>query len=268
MTLSFLVTRRELSLGAQDTVTGWYAKSYAETADYDKIVIVPKGFNLTQFGIGSYAKYATTGIICAPLSEGDEIIANSKYYDVASVEDVDLGNSHMWYVCELHENQMHYDAPTTYGTGATVEDPRHRTKDYLDTYLLAANLLENDGGTQAEFITCWANPPYPIKKVFVTKGIDLIFSIGRQTSTPQIGHDKYAFGYKEKVSIMVEAIDKTGISGDNLMWQGEAELRRVVETYPIGSLRNLETMNPKTQNLGSTTLYSVECILDYTRNLT
>jgi hypothetical protein len=83
-----------------------------------------------------------------------------------------------------------------------------------------------------------------------------------------IGGDKYAYGYNEKVAITVQAIDKTGISGDNLMWQGERQLRRVTEAYPLGSLRNLETANPKTQSLGSTTLYSVECVMEYQRNLT
>jgi hypothetical protein len=166
--------------------------------------------------------------------------------------------------------------PTTYGTGATVEDPRHRIKDYLDPlsghvppgHLDATHLLENDGVTQATSIVCWADPPYPIKTVFVTKGVDLVYSIGKGTSAPLIGGDKYAYGYKEKVPITVQAIDKTGISGLNLMWQGERELRRVVETYPLGSLRNLETATPKTQSLGSTILYSVECVMDYQRNLT
>ncbi|MCJ7767710.1 hypothetical protein MUP79_04925, partial [Candidatus Bathyarchaeota archaeon] len=180
-----------------------------------------------------------------------------------------FGDSLVYYESKLTERPIHYDMPTTYGTGATVEDPRHRTKDYLDTYFasLPISLLKNDG-TAATHAVSWANPPYLIKTVFVTKGIDLVYSVGRGTSTPLIGGDKYPYNYKEKVSIFSQAIDKTGISGDNLMWQGERQLRRVTEAYPLGSLRNFETMTPKTQSLGSTTLYSVECVLDYQRNLT
>ena len=201
MTVSFLVTRRALSLGAQDAVTGWYAKTFTESTGYctkhevvdscyDKCPILPKGASLAQYGIGGYAKYTNTGIICAPLDEGDEIIKNGKYYEVATVEDVDVGDGHMWYQCELHEAQMHWDEPS-YGTSATVYDPEYQTKIFLDLKILNANLLKNDGVTQATFITCWDGAPYPLKKVFQTKGVDVVFSIGRTSSQPQSGADKY-----------------------------------------------------------------------------
>jgi hypothetical protein len=268
MGLSFLVTRRALSLGAQDNpVTGWYAKVFTETANYDKCVIVPKGFNMFALGIGSYAKYAVTGYIGASLIEGDEIISNGKYYEVVSVEDVDNGDSHMWYMCELHEVQMHWDTPT-YGTGATVNDPRYQTKIWLDAHLTAGNLLKN-AGAQALYITCWEGAPYPIKKVFDTKGVDLIFSIGKGEEKSLIDvSTKKPYGYTEKIPIEVCAIDKMGISGENLMWQGERELRRIAETYPTGSLRDVEMMRSTTKQLGSITLHSVECMLNYRRGLT
>jgi hypothetical protein len=98
--------------------------------------------------------------------------------------------------------------------------------------------------------------------------VDLAYAIGKGTSTPQIGHDKYAWGYEEKVPITISAIDKTGISGDSIMWKGEHALRYALETYPLGSLRTLETGREKTERLGSTTLYSVECTLNYRRNVT
>jgi hypothetical protein len=76
------------------------------------------------------------------------------------------------------------------------------------------------------------------------------------------------YGYVEKVLVRVQTIDKTGLVGENTMWDGEHELRRVSENYPLGSIRSFETINPKTQSLGSTTLYGVECVLEYTRGKT
>lgn len=261
------MTRRELQLGAADTVTGWYAKSYAETTI--EMAVIPRAMRSIALAAGFYPHYEVSGFHLDPVSEGDEVKDSfGNYYEVELIQPIPVGDSLVYYESNLTRLPIHYDMPITYGTGATVEDPRHRTKDYLDTYLLATHLLKNDGTTQATFAVCWADPPYPVKTVFVTKGIDLIYSVGRGTSSPLLGGDKYAYGYKEKVPITIQTIDKTGISGDNLMWQGEAELRRVVETYPLGSLRNLETMNSKTQSLGSATLYSVECTLNYQRDLT
>jgi hypothetical protein len=263
---SFLVTRRALSLGAQDAITGWYAKTYTETASYDKMVIVPKGFNLSAFGIGGYAKYAITGYICAPLSEGDEIISNTKYYEVIAVEDVDLGDSHMWYMCELHELQMHWDEPA-YGTSATVYDPRRQIKIMLDAYLGAETLHKNDG-TDCSYITCWDGAPYPLKRVFDTKAVDLIFSVSRGTSKPEIAADKTPYGYVEKVPVFISTVNKTGISGENLWWQGERAFRHIMELYPIGSVRTIETINPKPVDLGSLKLFQGECVVNYVRGLT
>jgi hypothetical protein len=267
MGLDFSVTRRELQLGAADSVTGWYAKNWAETQI--EMAIFPRAMRSIALSAGFYPHYEVSGFHLDPVAEGDEIVDSfGKYYEVELIAPNAFGDSLVYYESQLTELPIHYDMPTTYGAGATVEDPRHRTKDYLDTYLLAANLKKNDGTTQATFITCWADPPYHIKTVFVTKGVDLIYSIGRQTSTPLIGGDKYAYGYKEKVTILPSAIDKTGISGNNLIWQGERELRRITEAYPLGSLRNFETFELEPQNLGSTTLYTLKCVMDYTRNLT
>jgi len=269
MGLDFSVTRRELQLGAADPVTGWFAKNFAETTI--EMAVIPRAMRSIALAAGLYPHYEVSGFHLDPITEGDEIKDSfGNYYTVELIQPIPIGDSLGYYESNLTRLPIHYDMPTTYGTSATVEDPRHRTKDYLDTYFTALpiSLLKNDGATPATHIVCWADPPYPMRTVFVTKGIDLVYSVGKGASTPLIGGDKYAYGYNEKVSITVQAIDKTGISGDNLMWQGERQLRRVIEAYPLGSLRNLETANPKTQSLGSTTLYSVECVMDYQRNLT
>lgn len=266
---SFDVTRRALALGDADTITGWYGKSYVESTA--EMVIIPKGMRSLALAAGVYPHYEVTGFHLDPVAEGDEVKdAAGNYYTVELTQPNYVGDNLAYYESSLTKLPLHFDMPTTYGTGATVEDPRHRTKDYLDAYLFLGGILplENDGVTVANFHVQWANPPYPVKTVFVTKNIDLNYSIARGPSKPLIGGDKCPYNYKEKLSIFVQAIDKTTISGDNLMWQGEAELRHVTEDHPQGSLRFLETMTPTTQSLGSLTLYSVECVLDYTRALT
>jgi len=231
------------------------------------MVFQTRGSSLLGLHVGLYAKYELTGFSIDPFDMGDEVIDSaSNYYGVVAVEPIYVGDSLYTYQYELHKVEPHYDLPS-YGTGASVDDPRYRTKTWLDTYLTAGNLLENDGFTNATYITCWAKPPYPMPKVYVTKDVDLCFAIGRGNSSPIIDSNHYTIGYNEKISIYPTAIDKTGISGDNLMWQGERELRRVAETYPLGSLRNYETMQPQTQSLGSTTLYTVECVLSYKRGV-
>ena len=232
------------------------------------MVIQKRANRIIGLPTGIYARHELSGFTNDTVTEGDEIIDSfSNYYEIESIATIDVLDNFLCYECELVKLPIHYDMPT-YGTGATVDDPRERTKTWLDTHITAANLKENDGSTNASYITCWANPPYPIRLVFVSKGVDLVFSIGRTNSTLLIDSTHYVIGYEEKISIFPSAIDKLGISGENLMWQGERELRRIAENHPLGSLRNFETMNPKTTSLGSLTLYSVECVLNYERDKT
>lgn len=261
MTLSFDVTRRALSLGSQDSVTGWYGKSFADSTI--EVIIVPKGTVFTVLGMGYYARHTLSGYTQDAVVEGDEIKdGQNVYYEIKTSQDHYIGDTFIFRECELSKLPIHYDIPTTYGTAPTVQDPRQRSKVWLDTYLIAGNLTKDDNSTPASFITCWADPPYPIIKVLETKGIDLAFSI----ATPLSEGLPVGVGYIEHVPISVYTIDKTGITGNKLRWKGEAELRRLAETYPTGSLRRpWERMNPNEQNLGSATLYSVTYVLPYKR---
>jgi len=153
-----------------------------------------------------------------------------------------------------------------------VDDPRYRTRDFLEgwtnpaTALNNANLTKDDDSTPVSFITAFGSPDYPLTKVFLTKGVDLIFSVGDVTSTPLVGYDKKAYGYDESVPVTVSAIDKAGITGEKLRWKAEAELRRIVEEYPTGSERGLETSTPAEKKLGSTVLYQQTFTLNYRRD--
>jgi hypothetical protein len=142
-----------------------------------------------------------------------------------------------------------------------VDDARDRTKVYLDSYLTAANLTKDDGSTLANFIVCFGSPDYPMERVFIDRGVDLIFSIG----TPDSEALPVGIGYIENVPITVFTVNKPGITGTKLRWTAEEELRRVIETYPLGSLRTADRMSDNEQNLGSTVLYSVTYTMRYKR---
>lgn len=157
-----------------------------------------------------------------------------------------------------------------------AEDARHRTKDYLDPtsghvpagYLSQANLTKDDGVTPALFIVCYSDPAYPIARVFYQKNIDLVYCIGEPDTEPLDDFDHYPIGYLEHVPIFTFCIDKTGITGTKLKWKADAELRRVTETYPLGSLRSLEKTGDNDKKLGSTILYSRNFTLNYRRDKT
>jgi len=143
-------------------------------------------------------------------------------------------------------------------------DARYRTKVYLETYLLNANLTEDDDSTTVKFIVAYAFPDYPWLRVFQDKKVSLVFAVG----TPETEALPVAVGYMENVPITVWCINKAGISGTKLRWKAEAELRRVAETYPVSSLRTLTRLTDNEKNLGSTVLYSVTYNLRYKRYVT
>lgn len=148
------------------------------------------------------------------------------------------------------------------------EDAKYRTKIYLETYLLNANLTKDDDTTQVSFIVAYADPDYPLVRVFIDKAVDLVFCIDDSPSDPVIDSDHYVIGYNEHVPIIPSCINKIGISGVILLHKARTELRRVCETYPFGSLREPTSEKPETERLGSTILYKLRFSLDYLRDLT
>ena len=264
------VTRRALSLGDADATTGWYAKTFNETTI--KMSIQPRGSNMLGTGAGFYAKYDITGFTASGVLEGDEIIdSNSTYYSVEAVEEEWWLDSFSHYICSLTRLPLHADRPTTYGTGASVDDPRYRMKVYLDTYLTAANLLEDNGVTEASFIVCFANPDYPIGKILITKSVDLVFTCGEPNSVPLPGFNHKPYGYEESVPITVYTVNKSGITAENLKQQAEAELRRIAETYPAPTATTLHLIastRSATQRYGGQSIYGQTYVWTYRRDMT
>lgn len=262
------VTRRALSLGSADSTTGWYAKSFATSTI--EMVILKRGQVLIGSPIGLYARHDYTGWTDDTIAEGDETLdANSNYYQVNSVAPIYLGDSLYCYECDLNKMALHGDSPTTSGTWISVTDPSNRIKVLLDTYLTVANMKEDDNSTNATTLTAFGLPNYPIQLVFLgSKNVDLVFSVDKANSTALIDSDYSPYGYIEHVPLKLFAIDKSGVTARRLIWAGEHEVRRILETYPTGSHRLIEHTRDNTQTLGSTILHSSEYTITWKRDLT
>ncbi len=145
---------------------------------------------------------------------------------------------------------------------SSMQDARQRTKTWLDEHINSNYITEDDGVTKAKFITAFADPDYPLIRVFYDKYVDVVFTVG----TPNSEALPVGVGYIEHVPIKIWTVDKLGsITGTKLRWTVEKELRRVTEEYPTGSLRTLDRVRDNEQRLGSTVLYSVEFILEHKR---
>jgi hypothetical protein len=151
-----------------------------------------------------------------------------------------------------------------------ADDPRYRMKLWMDTYLSNANLLWDDAVTQCTFITAYRDPPYPMERVlYETKKVDLVYSIGIPTTTPKVDWDGATYGYRESVPILIQCPTKQGITGNKLYWQAEAELRRIAETYPLSSYRNIERVGePGHMEMGGWILFGGTVRFTYERDTT
>jgi hypothetical protein len=252
------VTRRQLQLDSpRDSTTGWWTKSFHE--ETVEMPIIQKGTNQSLLPPGTYVRTDALGLTADSVVEGDEILANGTYYEVEAVRNHYLLDSFTYRECDLTLLPFKNLTGSTY-TESSVEDVRYRNKVYLETYL--------DDSALPNYIVAYGEPDYSLVRVFKEKGVDLVYSLGEHTSDSIIDSDHYPIGYKEHVPVAILCIDKDNLEGTKLMWQAETELRRVTETYPLGSLRALSTRRPQTKRLGSTVLYSAEYMLEYERDTT
>lgn len=250
------LTRRKLVLGDRDATTGWYAKTYVESTV--ESLFFPRGASRLALQAGTYVRLDAVLLTADPLERGDEIYHSSgDYYEVKGVKPYYVGESFYYRECDLTHLPLH---GLTYSDLApTVTDARSNTRTYWETY------LDKDKLNQHRFIVCYADPDYPLPRVFKDKHIDIVFAVDQPNSTPMLGHDAQTdgpYGYEEHVPTDVVALNT------QLMHLGGAELRRITETYPQGSLRTLETMTPNTIKLGSHTLYSQRHVMNYQRGIT
>jgi hypothetical protein len=255
--MNLQVTRQKLTLGTRDSVTGWYTKSFVDTTV--EMIIIAKGSTNSLLPPGTYVRTDALGLTTDGFLEGDQILADNTYYEVKATREHTVGDSFYYRECDLTLLPLENLTGATY-TESTVEDARYRNKVYLETWL-SSTALPN-------YIVAYGEPDYPLIRVFKEKGVDLVYSLGEHTSDTVIDSDHYPFGYKEHVPITTLCINKINIAGTKLMHQAETELRRVAETYPLGSLRALGARRPQTKRLGSLTLYSAEYMMEYQRDST
>jgi hypothetical protein len=264
------VTLKTLTLGAQDTVTGWYAESYANTTITMNIAV--KGSSHIQTVLGYHNKYEYSGLTSAIVHVGGQITdAYGDTYKIIQVTSYPTKRltAFNYSVCALIKTE-YANRPTTSGTwhldSETLKtDPRWRHKDYLDDYLTAGNLKEDNGATNASYITCFNDDELPISQIFLTKAVDLVFSVGKENAVPKQNAFHYPYAFEESVPITVCAVDKAGITATNLIEQAEQEIRRIVSTYPLGSIREISSSKPAEIDLGETKLCTQTVTISYTR---
>lgn len=148
-------------------------------------------------------------------------------------------------------------------------DPRYRTKLWLETYDTPANITKDDDSTQASIIYQFEKPPYPLTRVFFDpKNVDGIVTINTPSTTALTDWKHEAYAYNEQVPIDLSCVTKQGITGDKLRWKMELDLRNIIETYPLGSVRSLNRETSQDLDQGTWKLHTVRYNLDYKRAIT
>jgi hypothetical protein len=251
---SFSVTRRALSFGARDSVTGWYAPVYTDTTI--KGSMQPQGSSVNTLPVGGYARYPHTFFTEYVVHEGDVIKdADLDIYILNTVVKWSYGDKFSHYVCEAVKQEFDLRDASS-GTwhvdsDALKTDPRSRTKTYLDTYLTPGNIA-------GDYITCFDGADYPIKYLFnAVLGVDtdLVMSIGEETSTSE--DTIYDVPYKDTISVPItlSAVNKTGYTATNLIEQAEKEIEKVLTDHPLSfgnvSKRSLVSSKPNRVDLGN-----------------
>jgi len=108
MTLHLQVTYRKLSLGAPDSVTGWYQKTFTEQSRNIEILIIPKGATHLAVAAGTYVRLDAVGLTCDGVEEGDEIKTdNDVCYEVKAIREHFIANSFSHREVDLVQLPLH-----------------------------------------------------------------------------------------------------------------------------------------------------------------
>ena len=265
------VTRRELTLGARDSVTGHCAKSFSETTI--KCVLVHNGVSPVNLPIGYYARWEHTAFIPDVIHMGDEIIdAQGKYYLVKAVQELWWLDQFDGYICNLSKIDEHFDREATSGTWhldseSLKTDSRYRTKTYLETYITDTHLKLDNASTNASYVVMFSGADYPLNLELSASynDLDLIFAINKNDSAPVLNAFHYPYKTEEILTIQTYAMNKTGLTAINLLDQAYEELKTVFTAHPIGSLRSITRSTPTPEDLGGFTLYSETVTISYVR---
>lgn len=261
------VTLRSLSLGSRDATTGQREKSFSESTI--KAVGTPRGATFSLQGVGVYAREDRLFTAAAPANIYDQILDGTKYYEIKTKQQFKILDSHLFYAYQCSELPMWQGAVETATWKTDPNDPRERTKTWIDSYIRNAQITKNDGATEASWACLFKNPLYPLALEYRgASNMNGLYPVGQPVTTPLIDSDSTVYGYIEEIPIFTDTIDSTDCGGDQLLWKMEAELRYVFQNHPEGSYRGPQTRRPNLIDLGSTRLYEVESSLRYERDLT
>jgi len=259
------VTLRSLSLGSRDATTGWRAQSYAESTI--KAVGTPRGARFSLQGVGVYATEDRMFTAAAPANVYDQILDGTKYYEIKTKQQFKILDSHLYYAYQCSELPL-WQAPPASATWKTApDDPRAKTKEYIDEKVRDAQITKNDGSTEASWACAFKPLPYTMELEFRgASNMNGLYMVGQPVTTSLLDQNLKPYGYKELVPVDIYTIDSTDCAGDPLAWRMEAEWRYVTETYVTGSQKNLETRRGEIINLGSLQLYHIPTDLSFVRD--
>jgi hypothetical protein len=104
VTASFTCIVYQLSLGADDSVTGCYDRQYTPVTA--RVAVIPKGIGINIMGVGYYAKTDAQGITNVELNEGDIVettygVSGIGYWQVMGREALTFGNVFICYRLSL-----------------------------------------------------------------------------------------------------------------------------------------------------------------------
>jgi len=262
------VTLREIGLTGRDGTTGWRSIGYGTSTV--KAIRFSRGASFRYENIGVYAREDAAFLIQDPVHVYDQIYtADLRYYQVRTVQKHTLLDSHFFYETQCSELPQGTAAPGSATWKTNPSDPRSRVKAWIDANVRDAQILKDDGVTEASWECMFANPPYPLELEFRgLSNVDGFYLVGRPTnSTPLMDPaTKAPYGYRERLPITISTVDSEGVTGTMLNWRMEAELRYVFENYPTGSLLSSGGSRGRPVHLGSTTLYETEVPMDYRRD--
>jgi hypothetical protein len=257
------VTYNQLKLGALDSKTGWFSKTF--TAKTIKAIIRPRGSSYMIGGYGFYSRYENTAWTLEPVTDGSEIVTpNGTTYIINTHEADHQLNSLNFYALSLTQKPF-ATRPTTSGVWPSFDDARGRTKTWIDFYIDESKLTLDDG-SQATWLSQFANPDYFIHLVLLTKGYDLIYSVDQSDAQALYAVDKSAYAYEETIRVTMYAVDKLNLTATNLIAKAEMELRKKLTEYPLGSIRQMTTRKGSPVDLGGgVKLYSTTLTIRYKR---
>jgi len=274
MTVDYSATRCKLSLPAtRDSVTGWRDPVTWDTSEtLDPIEIVGRGMAKFHTPAGYTGKIDYLARCADPIEEGDHIIWNTQRYHVEYVKPEWKGDNFEFYESALTYLPYFEESAASATWETTPHDTRYRTKAFIEHVtkgVVASAITKNDGTTLAAYATIWENPPnYHLKHEYraATSPVQGLYVIGEPTEEPLVDETQHTYAYKASVPIHVCTMDSTGCGGEQLKHKMEAELQRIMETYPISSMRMPSGRSAKPIMLGSDRLYKGTWILSYERD--